>query len=580
VHQGIVDKNSSGPGRVHDLVGKLLVAREDVKRQGLILGVDVLDRIVHISDLDHGQEGTKQLIFHQLVISVDVGNDRGRNVKILLVRLASNHNLARLVLVEDLAQAVEVAVVDDAAIIGRVLGVLAVQLLECLLQLLDERGIVLGPILFEVQNRETSKPYVDDSGKLHTIFAYRAQHSHHRLPTKGGIRIDESVDLQETMALSMLMTWKCAALDVPFGGAKGGIRVNPKLLSANELERIVRAYVVELCSFNAIGPGIDVPAPDMGSGPREMGWIRDTYQMLNRGNVDGAGVVTGKPREVGGIDGRVEATGLGVYFGIKHYLDRVHEFRKDITVGLKGKTVVIQGFGNVGYHAAKYMARDAKVIAIAEHDGYIYNKAGLDIDKLRDHFLKTGSIRNFSGAKTNDKSHEALELECDILIPAAKEMVITERNMKNIKAKLIGEAANGPLSFEANNYLSKNGIVILPDLYLNAGGVVVSYFEWLKNLNHVRWGRLTRRMEGNRGKVLVDVIKRLTPLSPDAERLISEGATERDFVASGLEDSMIDGLTQFLGIAAKENVDYRTAAMMNSIQKVAKVWKINNNVFF
>jgi len=423
-------------------------------------------------------------------------------------------------------------------------------------------------------------PFRDDSGKLHNIFAYRAQHSHHRLPTKGGIRIDESVDLQETMALSMLMTWKCAALDVPFGGAKGGIRINPKLLSASELERIVRAYVVELVSFNAIGPGIDVPAPDMGSGPREMGWIRDTYQMLNRGNVDGAGVVTGKPREVGGIDGRVEATGLGVYFGIKHFLDRVADYRNDISVGIKGKTVVIQGFGNVGYHAAKYMSRDCKVLAIAEHDGYIHNPKGIDVELLREHFIKTGSIRNFSGAKTYDKSQEALEIDCDILIPAAKEMVITEKNMKNIKAKLIGEAANGPLSFEANNYLIKNGTIIIPDLYLNAGGVVVSYFEWLKNLNHVRWGRLTRRMEGNRGRTIAEYINKVTPLSPDAQKLISEGATERDFVASGLEDSMIDGLTQLLNISKKENVDFRTAAMMNSIQKVARVWNINSNVFF
>ena len=376
-------------------------------------------------------------------------------------------------------------------------------------------------------------PFRDDDGEMHTLHAYRAQHSHHRLPTKGGIRLDEHVDLQETVALSMLMTWKCACLDVPFGGAKGGIRVNPRKLSERELERIIRAYTTELCSFHAIGPGIDVPAPDVGSGPREMGWLRDTYQMLNRHDVDGLGVTTGKPREVGGIDGRVEATGKGVYYGVKHMMDRIHEYSNELSVGLdKNKTVVVQGFGNVGYHAALFFSEDSKVTGVGEYDGYVTNDQGLDIEALKEYHLANGTIRGFPGGTTHDEPDKVLELECDILIPAARELVITKSNMEKIKAKLIGEAANGPLSFEADDYLYKKGVVILPDLYLNAGGVLVSYFEWLKNLNHVRWGRLTRRMDGNRGQAIVELLRKGGDVPDSMAKLIAEGVEYLLFVCS------------------------------------------------
>jgi len=422
-------------------------------------------------------------------------------------------------------------------------------------------------------------PFRDDHGNLHTVYAYRAQHSHHRLPVKGGIRVSEEVDLQETMALAMLMTWKCACLDVPFGGAKGGIRLNPKQLSPREMEKVIRSYATELICFQVIGPGIDVPAPDIGTGAREMAWVRDQYQMMHRWDTDGAGVVTGKPREVGGIDGRTEATGLGVYYALKHFFDRIADFRNDISVGLSGKTVVVQGFGNVGYHAAKYMSQDCKVIAIGEFNGFIHDKNGIDVEALHKHWLKNGTFQGYAKGTFSKDNLKVLECECDILIPAAKEMVINEGNMKNIKARVIAEAANGPTSYRAHKHLTQNGVLILPDMYMNAGGVVVSYFEWLKNLSHVRWGRLTKRMEGNRGHAIVSALKQVTTLTPKMEELIGQGASERDFAYSGLEDSMADALGQICTYAKEKNVDFRTAAMMNSINKVARVWDLNSSAF-
>jgi len=290
--------------------------------------------------------------------------------------------------------------------------------------------------------------------------------------------------------------------------------------------------------------------------------------------------VTGKPREVGGIDGRTEATGLGVYFALKHFYDRIADFRKDLTVGLSGKTVVIQGFGNVGYHAAKYMSKECKVIAIGEYNGFLFDKNGIDVEELHRHWLKAGTFQGYAKGTFNKESAKVLECECDILIPAAKEMVINEGNMKNIKTRVIAEAANGPTSYRAHNYLTQNGVIILPDMFMNAGGVVVSYFEWLKNLSHVRFGRLTKRMEGNRGRAIVEALKQGgSTLTPKMEKLIGEGASERDFAYSGLEDSMADALEQICGYAKSKNVDFRTAAMMNSINKVAKVWDLSSSAF-
>jgi len=432
-----------------------------------------------------------------------------------------------------------------------------------------------------------SFPFRDDNGDMHTIHGYRAQHTHHKLPCKGGIRMDESVDLQETIALSMLMTWKCAVLDVPYGGAKGGIRINPRKLSINEKERIIRAYTAELSSFQAIGPAIDVPAPDMGTGPQEMAWLGDTYKLLNRGNINAAGVVTGKPVEVGGISGRTEATGLGVFYGVRHLLDNIDKFpHLGLANGLSKKnTVVIQGFGNVGYYSAKFFSTESTIICIAEYDGYVYNESGIDIEALKQHFDAKGTITGFAGGKTVLKKDitpetDPLGLECDVLIPAAKEMVINRENMKHIKAKIIGEAANGPCTFEADEYLSNKGVLILPDLYLNAGGVCVSYFEWLKNLNHVRWGRMTRRLDGQRGHAIVDALEEGgLKISEKTLALMTHGASEQDFAHSALADCMMEALDQIIANALEHKIDLRTAAMAGSVQKVSKVMSLSGNVF-
>lgn len=287
------------------------------------------------------------------------------------------------------------------------------------------------------------------------------------------------------------------------------------------------------------------------------------------------------------MDGRIEATGLGVYYGIKHFFDRIGEFTNDISIGLdKKKSVIVQGFGNVGYHAALYFSNDCNVIGISEKDGYIYNKNGININKLKEYFDDNKTISGYDkyindGSELYEESSKVLELECDILIPAAQELVINKNNMENIKAKVIGEAANGPTSFEAHEYLTNKGILILPDLYLNAGGVCTSYFEWLKNLNHVRWGRLTKRMEGDRGNLIYKVLQQQKgiEITDTMRKLLIEGASEKDFAYSGLQDSMITSLNEIIDTAKLYNIDLRTAAMCNAVKKVGKVWDINGNAF-
>jgi glutamate dehydrogenase (NAD(P)+) len=418
-------------------------------------------------------------------------------------------------------------------------------------------------------------PVKRDDGSIEVIEAYRVQHSQHKSPCKGGIRFSEEVNQDEVMALASLMTYKCAIVNVPFGGGKGGIKINPRKYSVYELEKITRRYTSELVKKNFIGPGIDVPAPDYGTGEREMAWIVDTYASLKPGEIDAAGCVTGKPITQGGVRGRKEATGLGVFFGIREVCNMEDIMKRlGLTVGIVGKSVVVQGIGNVGYHCAKFFRENgAKVICIAEHDAAVYNAEGLHEDELIAFRAKTGSIMNFPGARTLAKTMDALEVECDILIPAALENVINAENVNRVKAKIIGEAANGPCTPEADEVFIKKGILCVPDMYLNAGGVTVSYFEWLKNLSHVRYGRMEKRFTENLNTHILGQIETLTNKTvSDAERkFIMHGPEEVDLVHSGLEETMITATREIMKIWLDNPgiPDMRTAAYVNAINKVA-----------
>ncbi len=421
-------------------------------------------------------------------------------------------------------------------------------------------------------------PVKMDDGSIEVIEAYRVQHSQHKSPCKGGIRFSEAVNQDEVMALASLMTYKCAIVNVPFGGAKGGIKINPRKRSVYELEKITRRYTSELVKKNFIGPGIDVPAPDYGTGEREMAWIVDTYSSLKPGDIDAAGCVTGKPITQGGVRGRKEATGLGVFFGIREVLNMPDEMKRlGLTTGVEGKKVIVQGLGNVGYHSAKFFRENgAIVIAIAEYEGAIYKADGLNEEEVFQHRKATGSILNFPGATNLPSSNDALEQECDILIPAALENVINGSNAERVKAKIIGEAANGPLTPEADEVFAKKGTLVVPDMYLNAGGVTVSYFEWLKNLSHVRYGRMEKRFTENMNGLMLEQIESLTDrkVTERERKLIIHGAEEVDLVHSGLEETMIGATREIMDIwkSNPEIPDMRTAAYVCAINKVGTTY--------
>jgi len=418
-------------------------------------------------------------------------------------------------------------------------------------------------------------PVKRDDGSIEVIEAYRVQHSHHKAPCKGGIRFSDEVNQDEVMALASLMTYKCAIVNVPFGGGKGGIKINPRKYSEYELEKITRRYTSELVKKNFIGPGIDVPAPDYGTGSREMAWIVDTYASLKPGEIDAAGCVTGKPVTQGGVRGRTEATGLGVFFGIREVCNMPDVMQKQgLTVGIEGKSVVVQGMGNVGFYCSKFFREHgAKVVAIAEYEGAIYKADGLNEEEVFAHRKATGSILNFPGATNLAKNTDALELECDILIPAALENVINGDNAPRIKAKIIGEAANGPCTPEADEVFAKKGILCVPDMYLNAGGVTVSYFEWLKNLSHVRYGRMEKRFTENLNSHILGQIEELSgkKVSDKEKEFIMHGPEEVDLVHSGLEETMISATREIMEIWKNnpEIPDMRTAAYVSAINKVA-----------
>jgi len=407
---------------------------------------------------------------------------------------------------------------------------------------------------------------------------WRVQHSHHRLPVKGGIRYAAEVNEDEVKALAALMTYKCGIVDVPFGGAKGGIKIDTRRYTVEELERITRRYTAELIKKSFIGPGLDVPAPDYGTGPREMAWIADTYSAFNPGQIDALACVTGKPVTQGGIRGRVEATGRGLYFGLREACSQVEDMKAvGLSPGLEGKQVVVQGLGNVGYHSAKFCQEGGcRIIAIAEYDGAIYRADGLDVDAVVRHRKDAGSILNFPGATNIIPPSLALELECDILIPAALENQLTAENAPRLRAKVVAEGANGPTTAQAEQILLDKGVMIIPDVYLNAGGVTVSYFEWVKNLSHVRFGRVGKRFEEAAFDRMLRATERSTgKMFSEAERrTIARGADEIDLVNSGLEEIMIGAYHQIRDIWKRNPriTDLRTAAFLNALDKIANTY--------
>lgn len=419
-------------------------------------------------------------------------------------------------------------------------------------------------------------PLERDDGSIEVIHGWRVEHSHHKLPTKGGIRFSVSVNEDETMALAALMTYKCAVVDVPFGGAKGGIKIDKSKYSDRELERITRRYTYELIKKDFIGPGSDVPAPDYATGAREMGWILDTYRQLTS-NINSEACVTGKPVPMGGIRGRTEATGRGVYFGIREACENQEDMEElGLEPGLAGKTFIVQGLGNVGYHTAKYMTEGgARMVGVAEIEGSIYDPKGIDLEKLMDFRQETGSIIGFKNTKQMKNNTAVLEQECDILIPAALENQINESNAANIKAKIIGEAANGPTTSEAHTILQEKGALIIPDSYLNAGGVTVSYFEWLKNLSHVRFGRLEKRAEATSYKKILNVIENISDRTFTEEEMarLASGAGEYELVDSGLEETMVVAYNQINDLRKKHEIDLREAAFLNAIEKIGVIYE-------
>lgn len=421
----------------------------------------------------------------------------------------------------------------------------------------------------EIRNKETGKLEVK------VIEAYRVQHSHHRLPTKGGIRYANNVDQEEVMALATLMSYKCAIVHVPFGGAKGGVKINPKEYTEEELERITRRYTYELVRRNFIGPSIDVPAPDYGTGGREMAWIYDTYRTLRENEIDAAGCVTGKPVALYGIQGRTEATGRGVFYGLREACDNAEDMKRlKLQPGIGGKTMIIQGMGNVGSYSGTICTQEGgvKVVGVGEYEGAIYLESGIDIEKLLEIRKETGSILNYPGAKTfpKEERNKVLEMPCDILVPAALENQITIENAKNIKAKIIGEAANGPITSAAEEVLLKKGILIIPDVFLNAGGVTVSYFEWLKNLSHMRFGRMEKRFNQTSQERMLHMMEEMTgrKIDPDILRKLARGADEIDLVRSGLEETMARSYNFINEFRQQHKIDMRTASFAYAIKLI------------
>ncbi len=417
-------------------------------------------------------------------------------------------------------------------------------------------------------------------GRMHTFTGYRSVHSEHMEPVKGGIRYAGSVNQDEVEALAALMTYKCALVEAPFGGSKGGLCIDPLEWEEDELERITRRFAYELIKRDLIHPSQNVPAPDMGTGEREMAWIADQFSRMNTTEIDARACVTGKPRHAHGIAGRVEATGRGVQYALQEFFRHPEDVKAANLEGtLDGKKVIVQGLGNVGYHAAKFLEEEdgAKIVGIIERDGAIYDPNGLPTERVKQYIIENGGVRGFPGAEYNANGAALLEGDCDILIPAAFEGCINLTNADRIQASVIIEAANGPVTAGADEILSKKGCLIIPDMYANAGGVTVSYFEWVKNLSHIRFGRMQRRQEEARHKLLIDEIERMTGKSVTdhfRDRYL-QGADELTLVRSGLDDTMRIAYQSMAEVwrSHPQVNDLRTAAYLVSIERVAGAYK-------
>lgn len=418
-------------------------------------------------------------------------------------------------------------------------------------------------------------------GQIQTFTGYRSVHSEHMEPVKGGIRYSLGVNQNEVEALAALMSYKCALVEAPFGGSKGGLCIDPRQYDEHELELITRRFAYELIKRDLINPSQNVPAPDMGTGEREMAWIADQYKRMNTTDINGSACVTGKPTNAGGIQGRTEATGRGVQYALHEFFRDPEGLKKaGLTGTLDGKNVVVQGLGNVGYHAAKFLSEEdgCKITGIIEHDGALTNPSGLDVEAVRAWIGEHNGVSGYTGGTYVKDGASVLEQDCDILIPAALEGVINLSNADRIKAPLIIEAANGPVTAGGDDILRAKGTVIIPDMYANAGGVTVSYFEWVKNLSHIRFGRMQRRQEEGRHQLLIDELERLSSdsgvgweLSPNFKQKYLRGAGELELVRSGLDDTMRAAYQSMASVwHERDDVDdLRTAAYLVSISKIA-----------
>jgi glutamate dehydrogenase (NAD(P)+) len=422
-------------------------------------------------------------------------------------------------------------------------------------------------------------------GEIRTFTGYRSVHSEHTEPVKGGIRYAPTVNQDEVEALAALMTYKCALVEAPFGGSKGGLCIDPRQYEPEEIEKITRRFAYELIKRDMINPAQNVPAPDMGTSEREMAVIADQYNRMNTTDINARACVTGKPIHAGGIQGRVEATGRGVQYALQEYFRYPEDVAKSgLSGSLDGKRVIVQGLGNVGYHAALFLSTEdgCRVTHVIERDGAVENPDGIDIDGLRDWIARHGGVKDSPFGTYHADGAAVLEAECDILIPAALEGVINLGNAERIKAPLIIEAANGPITAGADEILRHKGVVIIPDLFANAGGVTVSYFEWVKNLSHIRFGRMQRRQEEARHQLIVDELERISrdtsinwTLSPGFKQKYLRGAGELELVRSGLDDTMRGAYQSMREIwwSRDDVTDLRTAGFLVAIGRVAKSYE-------